>query len=91
MAFTMRQVETGAKIKANEMVSFITAPRTMHISPRTAIRPDSPGVAEVSHVRYAWDNNPEANLYNKERLAASPFTTLKEEAKGSGRRQSAKN
>jgi sialate O-acetylesterase len=28
------------------------------------------------HVRYAWSNNPEsANLYNKEGLPASPFTT----------------
>ena len=27
-------------------------------------------------VRYAWANNPEgANLYNKERLPASPFRT----------------
>jgi len=36
---------------------------------------------EVAHpkvVRYAWSDNPEgANLYNKEGLPASPFTTEK--------------
>jgi len=26
-------------------------------------------------VRYAWANNPECNLYNKEGLPASPFRT----------------
>jgi sialate O-acetylesterase len=30
------------------------------------------------HVRYGWRNNPEeANLYNKEGLPASPFTSIK--------------
>jgi sialate O-acetylesterase len=36
--------------------------------------------AEVSapvSVRYAWAKNPEANLYNKEGLPASPFRTDK--------------
>ncbi|PDO10930.1 MAG: sialate O-acetylesterase [Candidatus Reconcilbacillus cellulovorans] len=33
-------------------------------------------VLEPVHVRYAWANNPEgANLYNREGLPASPFTT----------------
>ena len=33
---------------------------------------------EVAHpvaVRYAWGNNPDCNLYNKEGLPASPFRT----------------
>ncbi|MCL2133879.1 MAG: beta galactosidase jelly roll domain-containing protein, partial [Bacteroidales bacterium] len=35
-------------------------------------------VANPVEVRYAWSNNPEeANLYNKEGLPASPFTTKK--------------
>lgn len=33
-------------------------------------------IQEPQHVRYAWSDNPEdANLYNKEGLPASPFTT----------------
>jgi sialate O-acetylesterase len=33
-------------------------------------------VSQPLYVRYAWANNPEgANLYNKEGLPASPFTT----------------
>ncbi|MCD8509018.1 MAG: sialate O-acetylesterase [Bacillus sp. (in: Bacteria)] len=33
-------------------------------------------IKDPRHVRYAWANNPEgANLYNKEGLPASPFTT----------------
>lgn len=36
----------------------------------------SGSVAEPAHVRYAWLDNPaEANLYNREGLPASPFTT----------------
>ncbi len=35
----------------------------------------SPKVAEPAAVRYAWANNPECNLYNKEGLPASPFRT----------------
>jgi sialate O-acetylesterase len=33
------------------------------------------GVDEPVAVRYAWANNPEANLYNAEGLPASPFRT----------------
>ncbi len=33
-------------------------------------------VSQPQYVRYAWADNPEgANLYNKEGLPASPFTT----------------
>jgi sialate O-acetylesterase len=35
----------------------------------------SPDVHDPQAVRYAWANNPKANLYNKEGLAASPFRT----------------
>lgn len=36
----------------------------------------SPDVPEPVHVRYAWKNDPaEANLYNREGLPASPFST----------------
>ena len=32
-------------------------------------------VARPMSVRYAWADNPECNLYNKEGLPASPFRT----------------
>jgi len=35
----------------------------------------SPEVEEPAAVRYAWGNNPEATLYNKDGLPASPFRT----------------
>ena len=35
----------------------------------------SPAVAKPVAVRYAWANNPEANLYNKAGLPACPFRT----------------
>jgi sialate O-acetylesterase len=37
----------------------------------------SDSVSNPVEVRYAWSNNPDANLYNKEGLPASPFTTKK--------------
>jgi len=33
----------------------------------------SPSVTAPSHVRYAWSDNPDGNLYNREGLPASPF------------------
>ncbi|NLX58484.1 MAG: sialate O-acetylesterase [Phycisphaerae bacterium] len=35
----------------------------------------SDSVSDVRAVRYAWADNPECNLYNKERLPAVPFRT----------------
>ncbi len=35
----------------------------------------SPQVKEPKAVRYGWADNPEVNLYNKEKLPASPFRT----------------
>ena len=37
----------------------------------------SPSVAAPMYVRYAWKNFPEANLYNKAGLPASPFTSVR--------------
>ena len=34
---------------------------------------ESPAVPEPVAVRYAWGNNPEANLYNGAGLPAAPF------------------
>jgi len=36
----------------------------------------SDDVAEPQNLRYAYDSNPRVNLYNKEGLPASPFTTV---------------
>ncbi|WP_020528998.1 sialate O-acetylesterase [Flexithrix dorotheae] len=35
----------------------------------------SPGISKPIAVRYAWADNPDCNLYNKEGLPASPFRT----------------
>jgi sialate O-acetylesterase len=35
----------------------------------------SPHISRIAAVRYAWHDNPKANLFNKEGLPASPFTT----------------
>lgn len=40
-----------------------------------AVIVSSPEVKDPVAVRYAWANNPQANLYNKEGLPASPFRT----------------
>ena len=40
-----------------------------------AVLVSSPEVQDPQAVRYAWANNPEANLYNKDGLPASPFRT----------------
>jgi sialate O-acetylesterase len=37
----------------------------------------SPAIAVPVYVRYAWKNFPEANLYNKAGLPASPFTSVR--------------
>lgn len=39
----------------------------------TTILVSSPSVAAPVHVRYAWSDNPECNLYNAEGFPASPF------------------
>lgn len=35
----------------------------------------SEAVANPKHVRFAYDSNPRVNLYNRQGLPASPFTT----------------
>ena len=42
---------------------------------RNCVVVSSAAVAEPVAVRYAWADNPECNLYNKEGLPASPFRT----------------
>ena len=42
---------------------------------RDSLVVSSAAVAEPAAVRYAWADNPECNLYNKEGLPASPFRT----------------
>ncbi|MBD8070437.1 sialate O-acetylesterase [Bacillus sp. PS06] len=50
-------------------------PATAHISGAKIIVQNE-NVLEPLHVRYAWEDNPkDANLYNKEGLPASPFST----------------
>jgi sialate O-acetylesterase len=42
---------------------------------RAFIRVRSPEIESPAHVRYAWADSPEANLYNREGLPAVPFRT----------------
>ena len=43
----------------------------------TAILASSPSVPHPLFVRYGWANSPKCNLFNGERLPASPFTSLR--------------
>ena len=36
----------------------------------------SPSIAAPAYVRYGWAGNPECNLYNRDNLPASPFTSF---------------
>ncbi|MBI1895450.1 MAG: sialate O-acetylesterase, partial [Acidobacteria bacterium] len=69
----------GLTAKGGELKSFEIAgadrkfvPAAARIEGQTVVV-SSPQVAAPVHVRYAWTDTPEANLYNREGLAASPF------------------
>jgi sialate O-acetylesterase len=67
--------------KGGELKGFtIAGPDRVYVSAAARIEGDtvlvsSPSVKEPVAVRYAWEASPEANLYNKEGLPASPFRT----------------
>lgn len=72
----------GLTIKGDELKTFMLSGKDGNFLPAKAqIDGDTvlvwaEGVEEPVAVRYAWADNPEeANLYNKEGLPASPFTT----------------
>ncbi len=74
-------IGTGLVAKNGELTSFAIAGDNKDFKPATAkIEGDkiivwSDSVTKPVAIRYAWENNPKANLYNKENLPASPFRT----------------
>ena len=75
-------VGTGLMVKGDQLNGFVIAGADQQFKPAQAeIKADKvivrhPDITEPKYVRYGWSDNPErANLYNKEDLPASPFTT----------------
>ncbi|MDC3417615.1 sialate O-acetylesterase [Aquibacillus salsiterrae] len=79
---TFDHVGSGLVAQDGELRSFMICGRSNQFVPATAIIDGdkvivkNDQVKEPIHVRYGWSDNPDdANLYNKEGLPASPFTT----------------
>jgi sialate O-acetylesterase len=51
----------------------VFVPAEATITGRNTVRLESPQVPTILQVRYAWDWNPDCNLFNSEMLPASPF------------------
>jgi sialate O-acetylesterase len=75
---------SGLTAKGGELTGFEIAGKSGKFVPAQAsidgetVFVSSPQVEEPAAVRYAWSSNPQCNLYNKENLPASPFTTLQD-------------
>ena len=70
----------GLTAKGGELKGFEVAGTDSKFSPAVAkiegdsvIVASSPDVPSPKYVRYAWTDNPDANLYNGKNLPASPF------------------
>ena len=76
-----RHTHGGLVAKGGRLKGFEVAGEDRKFSPAEATIIGDAVVVRSSQVsqpvaaRYAWDDNPEANLYNKEGLPASPFRT----------------
>lgn len=73
---------SGLMVKGEQLNGFVIAGSDNIFVPAEAkiendrVLISHPDVVEPKNVRYGWSDNPEhANLYNKEDLPASPFTT----------------
>ena len=72
---------TVQPLPADKLVGFAVAGSDRNWLPAEAkiegnsVVVSSPQVPEPVAVRYAWNNSPQGNLYNKELLPASPFRT----------------
>lgn len=69
-------------LPTDHLVGFVIAGADKHwveadakIVGQDTVEVSSDQVANPVAVRYGWDNSPQANLYNREGLAASPFRT----------------
>lgn len=79
---TFDHIESGLTIQGTTLNEFTIAGADHQFLPAQAslrknkVIVSHQQIKDPKHVRYAWTNNPEkANLYNKEGLPASPFTT----------------
>ncbi|WP_440896486.1 sialate O-acetylesterase [Amphibacillus sp. Q70] len=79
---TFDHIGSGLAIRGDALNGFTMAGADKQFLPAQARRIENKVIVSHSqikspkHVRYAWADNPEqANLYNKEGLPASPFTT----------------
>jgi len=72
----------GLAAKDGALSSFEVAGADMKFFPATAtidgttVVATSPSVSEPLYVRYGWSNSPVCNLFNGEKLPASPFTSV---------------
>jgi sialate O-acetylesterase len=71
----------GLMAKGGTVTGFEVAGRDGHYTPATAtingttVVASSPDVPVPVRVRYGWANSPQCNLFNREGLPASPFTS----------------
>ncbi len=78
---SFRHVGAGLAVKGQTLTGFaIAGADRQFVWADASIRGDkvivsSPAVPQPVAVRYAWANNPDGNLYNREGLLASPFRT----------------
>jgi sialate O-acetylesterase len=69
----------GLLSKGGDLKGFVVAGTDRKFVPAQArlekdsVVASSPAIAEPVAVRYAWEDNPDCNLYNAEGLPASPF------------------
>lgn len=74
----------GLEAKGGALTGFEIAGQDKKFVPATAaikgdsVEVSSPQVADPAYVRYGWSNAPTVNLFNKDGLPASPFTTEKD-------------
>lgn len=76
---TFDHIGSGLAAKGEELKGFEVAGSDMTFAPADAeikanqVLVRSPSVAAPVHLRYAWDGCPDATLYNREGLPATPF------------------
>ncbi|HEX3872003.1 MAG TPA: sialate O-acetylesterase [Pirellulales bacterium] len=81
MAITFDHAEGGLVAKGGALKGFVIAGKDREWKPAHAkidgdtVVVSSPTVTQPVAVRYAWDSNPDGNLFNRAGLPASPFRT----------------
>jgi sialate O-acetylesterase len=79
MVIAFDHTDGGLEARGGTLKSFVIAGEDKQFAPAEAVIDgdsvwvSSPAVPKPVTVRYAWEDNPEATLYNKAGLPASPF------------------